>query len=69
MVPPPTEVPTEETLLDAKECATLHEEGLDERGDSVDNNDSGGNGFRVVWEEEEAHVTEDSRATNGIMSR
>ena len=35
----------------------------------MENNESGGNGFAVEWEEEEAHVTVDSRAANGIMSR
>ena len=69
LVPPPTEVPIEETFLDAYECATLHEEGLDGVGDGVDGNYNGENGFGVVREEEEAHVTIDSRAANCIMGR
>ena len=35
----------------------------------MDNNESGGNGFGVVWEEEEAHVMVDSRAASGIMGK
>eukprot|EP00963_Diacronema_lutheri_P006258 scaffold541_cov335-Pavlova_lutheri.AAC.3 len=69
VVPPPTEVPPEEAFLDVQECTTLHEEGLDPLGDGVDANKVAGNGFGLVWEEEEAHVMVDSRAANGVMDR
>eukprot|EP00963_Diacronema_lutheri_P013668 scaffold2670_cov408-Pavlova_lutheri.AAC.4 len=69
LIPPPTEVPPKEAFLDVKECATLHEEGLDPLGDRVDANEVARNGFGVVWEEEEAHVMVGSRAANGVMDR
>jgi len=69
VVHPPTEVPPEEAFLDVKECPTLHEEGSDPLGDGVDANEVARNALGVVWEGEEAHVTVDSRAANGVMDR
>eukprot|EP00894_Picocystis_sp_ML_P001212 jgi/Pico_ML_1/51729/g295.t1 len=69
LFPPPTEVPPEEAFLDVQECATLYEEGLNPIGDGVAGNETTGNDYGVVWEEEEAHVMVDSRAANGIMDK
>eukprot|EP00963_Diacronema_lutheri_P010589 scaffold1110_cov399-Pavlova_lutheri.AAC.1 len=69
LFPPPTEVPPKEAFLDVQECATLYEEGLNPIGDGVAGNETTGNDYGVVWEEEEAHVMVDSRAANGIMDK